>query len=1020
MKITDRSIGRPVTTVMVYAGLLILGVISIINVPLEFMPEADFPEIDMEIPYPASSPLEVQKRITKKLENAISTMPGIEKMTSRSSQTGAHMHVWFKSGSNVDFEVLEVRERIDQVRDELPDDLDRIWIWKFDSESIPIIIMGVNADKWTPEVNEFVDRDMARDLRRADGVANVEIWGQEERRVLVEVDRSRLDKFGVSMIGLYRALLANNVTLDAGQVEHRGLNHDVRIVGQALGPEEIRDFPITENVKVGDVADVRFDYTSTMFRGRINRKRAAVVFIRKESGANTVETCRRVRRTLESINASPRLRELGVETKVFFDQSAEISLAVSGLRKTGIEGAALAFLVLLIFLRDVRSTAIISVAIPSSIMIAVLVMYLVLDMSFNMISLSGLMLGVGMLVDNSIVAMEAIYSRIQQGLPPHRAAKDGLKEVGTAISVATTTTLIVFLPLLFVSSGSETVIIMREFGTVLCLSIAASLLVALTLIPLLASFLGAGSAKTRTPGWFVVFRTGYMRLVGAALDRRKRTLAVVVGFLLLTLLPFSLTEKEYVPQTAMRLVRTLVWIDRAKTLDEIDRMVDEIEEKLWRHRQEWGVDSMTAVFNRNFIEINMFLPVYETPKMPRNEVKERAGKVLETEADWPGVTFDMENMGFEGAPAGGINVRVLGENPQVLYQVAESLRERLKRVKGIKEVKPLAREAEREIGIRMNRELAAVYGVDPTMVAYEIAYGIRGTRAGWVKYRDRQVDVVMQLREKDRENIPALLNYPLRNDRGQTVRLGGVAAISPQPVPRSIHRENRRMRLKIPLEYEGRDLFKLKERITEALKDFPMPRGYKWTMGDQFDKVREAFVVLLMALGLAVALVFIVMVAQFESFFLPFVIMFSIPFALTGAYWSLFLTGNTLNIISGAGMLLLTGIVVNNAIVLVDRVHNLRKQGYGPRESLIRGSRDRFRPILMTAITTMVGLFPMALGANDQGRMIYSPLAIAVLGGLFTSTLLIPVVIPTIYSVSDSAVARLKRWWAGVGAAARK
>ncbi len=1020
MKITDYSLKRPVTTVMIYVGLLILGIISILNVPLEFMPKADFPEIDMEIPYPASSPLEVQKRITKKLEDAISTLPGIEKMTSRSSQTGAHMHIWFESGSNVDFEVLEVRERIDQVRDELPDDLDRIWLWKFDSESIPIIIMGVNADKWTPEVNEFVDRTMARDLRRVDGVANVEIWGQQKRRVLVEVDRSRLDKYGVSMVELYRALLANNVTLDSGQVHHRGLKYDVRIVGQAHGPEEIADFPVTENIKVGDVAEVGFDYTSTMFRGRINRRRAAVMLIRKESGANTVETCRRVRRTLDSISKNRKLRELGVETKVFFDQSTEITLAVSGLRKTGIEGAVLAFFVLLIFLRDVRSTAIISIAIPSSIMIAVLVMYLVLDMSFNMISLSGLMLGVGMLVDSSIVAMEAIYSHLQLGRSPPQAAKEGLKEVGAAISVATTTTLIVFLPLLFVSSGSETVIIMREFGTVLCLSIAASLLVALTLIPLLASFLGAKSAKVQTPGWFAAFRKRYMGMVGAALGHRKKALVMVVGFLFLTVLPFSLTEKEYVPQTAMRVVRTLVWVDRAKTLDEIDEMVDKIESRLWNRREEWGVDSMTAIFNRNFIEINMFLPIYETPKLLRNEVKERARKVLETEANWPGVTYDMENMGFEGAPAGGVNVRVLGENPEKLYRVAEDLREELKGVKGITEIKPLTRKAEREIDISMDRELAAVYGVDPTLAAYEIAYGIRGTRAGWVQYRDRQVDVVMQLREEDRENIPALQNYPLHNEKGQTIRLSSVATISPRPIPRSIHRENRRTRLKIPLEYEGRDLFRLKERITTALEDFPMPRGYKWTMGDRFDKVRTAFVVLLMALGLAVALVFIVMVAQFESFFLPFVIMFSIPFALTGAYWSLYLTGNTLNIISGAGMLLLTGIVVNNAIVLVDHVHNLRKKGYSARESLLQGSRDRFRPILMTAITTMVGLFPMALGANDQGRMIYSPLAIAVLGGLLTSTLLIPVVIPTIYSVSDSAVLRLRKWWAGVTSAARK
>lgn len=1021
MKITEYCVRRPITVTMIYVAITILGVISLFTIPLEFMPSADFPEVDMDIPYPSSSPTDVQKRITQKLENALSTMPGIEKMTSRSSEAGSHMHLWFKSGSNVDYQVLDVRERIDQIRDDLPDDLDVIWIWKFDSESIPIFILGVYADEWSPDVNDTLDRVLVSDLRRVDGVANAEVWGQEEQRILVEVDRAKLDQYGLSLLQLYQTLLSNNVTLDSGQVMYRSKLYDLRIVGQARGPEEIREFPVTKDIKIGDVADVGFDYESTLVRGRINRQRAAVVMLRKESGANTVNTCVRVQKALAKLIENPKLKDLKISTNVFFDQSIEITNAVNGLRESGYQGAFLAAVVLLLFLHNIRATLIIGISIPTSILITVLIMHLVLNMSFNMISLSGMMLGIGMLVDNSIVAMEAIFTCLQNGMSRRKAAVAGVQEVGIAISVSTTTTLIVFLPLLF-TSASESVVIMREFGVVLCLSISASLLVALTLVPLLASLFGVSKsvAEIKTPRWFEIMRGGFIGVLKFALERRSWAMATVVVLLLLTGIPIALIEKEFVPETAMRIVRILVRLDRTRSLEGIDALVDKVESKLWAHKQEWGVESMTAFFNRNFIELNMFLPVYETPKMTRNQVKDLAKEMLRKEANWPGVEYDFENMGFEGSPAGGLSVRVLGENPTILYEVAERMRSRLAQVPGIIEVKPIAQESEREMNIKLDSELASVYGVNPTLAAYEIAYGVRGTNAGWVQNRDRQLSVVMQLREDDRRDVQTLGNYLIRNDQGQKIRVGSFADIGPVPIPKSIQRENRRTRLQIPIEYEGRDLFKLKEKIAAALDGFAMPRGYAWTMGDQFDDVREAFTTLGIAIALAIVLVFIVMVAQFESFFLPFVIMFSMPFGLIGVYWFLYIAGHTLNVLSGAGVLLLAGVVVNNAIVLVDHVNQLRARGLDRHQSLVQATEDRLRPILLTAVTTIVGLIPMAMGASDQGRLIYSPLAVAVLGGMLTSTLLIPLLIPTIYSISDDAVARLRRWWKSVAASGYK
>lgn len=1017
MRIAELSIKRPVTTIMVYVALLILGGISLYRIPLEFMPKADFPIVDIQIPYLASTPDEVFQRIVRPIEEALSTLSGIEKIKSRSSVNGGYLQVMFKTEANIDYEVLEVREKIDIIRDDLPEDLDVIWIWKFDSESIPVFIVGIHAEKYDSEVNDLVDRRIGQEIRRVDGAANVEVLGMEDKRVLVEVDRDRLEQHGVSLIQVFQSLVSNNMVLDAGQVINRGKRYDVRVMGQVSGPKEIRRFRVAHNVKIEDVADVKFDYSSGLMRGRINRERAYLIFARKESGANTVEVCRNIHKVIEGVQDDPDLIKKGIQTVVFFDQSREITRAIGGLRSTGIQGGLLAFIVLFLFLRNARSTLIISIAIPMSIILAILIMHLLLDMSFNMISLSGLMLGIGMLVDNSIVIMEAIYSKIQEGMPAREAAVEGSNEVGVAISVATTTTLIVFLPLIF-AAASNSVVIMREFGIVLCLSVGSSLFVALTLVPLLASRLLKPGEGLGTPNWFLVFRNKYTGLLGSALDHRGRTFGIFLAFLLLTYLPITLVEREAVPETMMRLVNVHPKIHRTQSLDGVDKIVRAIEDKLWKYREEWDMETLIAFFNRDFVEINIILPEYD-PGMERNEVKRRAEEVLKNEANWPNIDYDLENMGMGGGPSLGLNVRVFGDDPHVLFSVAEKVRSRLLTIPELTNVKPISLADEREIDIHIDRDLALVYNVDVTQAAYEIAYGIRGTNAGWVQHFDRQIDVVLQLQEEDRDTVDRIRNFPMMNKRGDVIPLGSFASISSVPIPRSIGRYNRQTYVGIPIEYENKDLFNLKKKIAGVLGGLKLPRGYYWSLGDEFEEVRDMFRSLLEAIILAIILVFLLMVAQFESFFLPFVIMFSMPFAVIGIYWSLFITGNTLNVLSGAGILLLAGIVVNNAIVLVDHVHNLRKLGMGEKESLVKACEDRIRPIIMTAITTMVGLLPMALGANDQGRMIYSPLAISVLGGLLTSTLLVPMLIPVIYSLSDDVVRKIRGWGRGMRDAAR-
>jgi HAE1 family hydrophobic/amphiphilic exporter-1 len=1010
LRIPELSVRYRIAVIMLYLTCCVLGVVSIRKIPLEFMPKVEMPYINIILNYPGAGPAEMCKNLAEKVEEAISTMHGIEKIETHCGQGSAEVGVQLNSKYNTEYQVLEVRERLEQIKNQLPSGLPPILVFKFDTDQMPVIFASLSLPEKRVHFGDLLDRLIVRPIKTIEGVADVQFFGLEEKRVKVEIDQSRLNACRTSIIDVYGALMANNLNLSLGSIDHLGRKYAVRVIGEFKSLEEIRRLKLRPDLTLGDVARVDYEYAKPLFRARFNRNPAFMLMLRKEAGANTVEVCRQVEKKLSELLKDPQLE--GAEVKVWFSQAEEITTALKDLRSSGLMGALLAFLVLLLYLRDFRATLIISLAIPTGLLITVMVMYF-LGYTFNVITLSGLVISVGSQVDCSIVVMEVIYAHLEKGKSRLEAAVHGADEVGLAITASTSTNIIVFLPLIF-SRHKEVSVLMGQLGVVTVIANLMSLLVSLTLVPLLASML-IKTKKDYRARWFELVRDKMTSWLNYFLDHRAGTLAALfVAFVISMSLFFipRVIEKESLPKAMQHIIEVRLKFAQKPTEEEAEEKLKYLENLLLPHKDEWEVDTITSVMTPQFSQLFLVMKKQRSAGNTVDVLRDRVKHLLEQKIDWPGVTLVYEQQQMGGGPGGGgpnpTTIKVKGDDPDQVYYFAEQIRQRLLGLKSIKEIAELDKEGGRELHVEIDRDLARKYGFDPSQVAFSIEYMIRGTNVGKFTSQDRQLDLYLQLEEWDRRSASQLQEMTITNLEGKPVPLKNIARFEIKGVPERVNRENRRFTVNIRISPAVRDLSLVRKEAMARLADYRLPKGYVWVMGEEYQDMVNMLYDLALSMLLAIALVFIVMTIQFESFLLPFVIMFEIPLAAIGVALSLALTRSTLNILSGAGVLLLVGIVVNNAIVLVDHIHNLRKQGFSARQSLLQGSRDRMRPIAMTSLTTIIGLVPMAIGLNDTGRMVYSPLAIAVIGGMMVSTFFTPLAMPLIFSLTDSIRGWLK------------
>jgi len=994
MSLPRFAVRKPVTTGMLVITVIVMGAISANLISLDMFPSFERPRLQITVPYPDASPAEVERRIVRPLEESMGTVRRLETIRSTASQNNARVELEFQPGTNMDLAALEVRERIEQVRRDLPPDVQRVNMRRFSSDEQPVLRAAISWDGDPARLSELVERRIEPALLQVPGVAQVDFSGLEEREVSIELDQDRMRAQGITIAMISQALSRGNQDYSAGEVELAGIRFQVRAEGQLSSIEEIENLPLNvAGVRLADVARVVYDFPERDFFFRMNGVNARQAEIYKESDANIVEVAQAVKATLEDLATRPGLE--GLTFRTWQDQSEGILDALFLLAQAGALGGAMAVVMLFFFLRRITPTLIVAAAIPVSLIFSVTIMYLAGE-SLNIITLSGLMLAVGMLIDNAVVVVENIFRHREEGWDPEEAAIDGANEVGLAIFSGTLTTIIVFAPLFFLppnQMGTQ----FRAFGTSISFTMIASLGIAFTLVPLLAVRLLRG--RMPEPGTMMTFlNRNYRGLLDRILDHRYATagfalaLFVAGGWVLMEL------PRELMPEEDNRFIRMGISTPRGTSVEERSEIFQQAERILLERAEEFEITNVNTFSSQMFSSIFMTLkPFSEGGVKSTAEISEEIQQALPV---IPGVEW-RQRRGF--GRMSGVQVRLIGESTQELGRLSEAVELLLAQsVEGITDVDNSLESGNEEVRVRVDRRAAEREGLTSQEVAQAVSGALRGTVAARFRSGEREVDVLLQLRDEDRVSISQLGNLSVGTVDGRSVPLGTVADIQVVGGPQSIQRENRLTAVTVSGEIASTaNREEVIRQVQEVMSDFPMPPGYRWDLGRGFAEEQEQFGDMVLAGGLALVLIYLILAALFESLILPLIIYFSIFFAVPGLGLIFLLTGSTFSILSFLGILITVGIVVNNSIVMIDLVNQLRGRGMDRRAALLTGCTARLRPILMTSLTTIFGLVPMAFMATEGMGQMFAPIGQAVIGGLTTSTILTLALTPTLYAWFD-------------------
>ncbi|MGQ9632269.1 MAG: efflux RND transporter permease subunit [bacterium] len=1007
MNISEYSVRRPIVAIIVISAISLLGAFAVDRLPLLFLPEFSQPFLFINIPYKSTSPREIERLITMPVEGIMGGISHLEKVSSTSTGTGSNVRLEFEMGTDMDLASMEVRDRIDQIRGELPEDVGTIRIRRWQTTDQPILNFSLAWDGPQSELNNIAEDVIAPRILRIEGVADVDIQGIQRRQITVDLDSQLMKSYGVSVNDINQSLRANNLNLSGGYILDGGRRYIVRSIGEFADISEISLLPIKgSKVKLGDLGKVSYKYPDRDYYHRLNHLDAVSVRVFKSSTANIVDVSRRVRKMIEEIKSEPGMERLTIH--IFFDQADEIVKSLNNLRNAGIVGGILAVIMLFLFLWKVRSTLIIAMAIPISILCTFTLMFLLrrlfgIDVTLNIISLSGLMLAVGMLVDNGIVVLENIFRHREEGEAPMEAAIKGASEVETAVLASTLTTIIVFVPLLFMSRTTFGRF-MGDFGLSIVVALVASLFVALTLIPLISSriFTGTEKGKHRVIRWLINLYTGVMNWT---LRHRLATVLIMLAILGGSVYLFTKIEREFVPPAPSRSMDITVEVPRSFSINDVKGVFDRVEELLMKNKDELEIKMLSTNFRAGRSRIAIFFKDLEESRYSTTQLQ---NKVRELLPEIPGVAFKVGRGWGMGGGELGISVDLKGPDSEVLAIYADDVKGRLKGIKGVKDVDSSLESGEEEVQVTVDRVKARRYGLSSSQVAQSISSNLSASATSKFKARDEEIPINVQLREEDRANLEQLKQVRFEG-AANLVSLGTLADFSVEKGPLSIQREDGYEIVTVFANTDRSGMVALQGEIERNMRDLKMPSGYSWQVGQSFRRFMESQQNSRFAIFLAVVFIYLVMASLFESFVHPITILFSVPFAITGVSIVFYFTRTTLNSNSWLGMMVLFGIVVNNGIILIDHINRLRRSGMDRKEAIIKGGQDRLRPILMTVSTTLLGLMPMvapilfpSIFGPIEGRAgLYGPIALALVGGLTTSTFLTLIIIPTIYSLAD-------------------
>ncbi|MBU8914182.1 MAG: efflux RND transporter permease subunit [Spirochaetales bacterium] len=1038
MSIPRASVKHPVTASMVFVALFVLGVISLVRIGMELFPDIDLPTAYILTTNPGVGPYEIESGITERIEEAVAGLTGVQSINSTSQESASILTVSFASGTDMDLMVPEIREQLSSVEDQFPEGTERSRIFKFSSSQLPSLQINAYTRTHGIDVRALMDETVIPRLLRIPGVAQVQIFGGRELAVMAELNLDSLGKLNLPITQVIQAFSGENVSLPGGTIDLENRYLVLRTVGEFESVDDVGEVLVgvagDVPIYLRDVADVVLKYREQEEFVRAGGYDGVLLQVQKQTGYNTVEVNEGVLGELEAI-----VSELppSVQFDVVSDQAESIRNSIGGVTAAAWQGGLLAILVLLFFLRNARSTLIISTVIP----VSVIATFSLIDfggMTLNITSLLGITLAVGMFVDNAIVVLESIYRKALAGMPVEQAAVEGAEEVSRAITASTLTTMAVFVPMLFVEGMAGE--LFQDLSLTITFSLAISLASALSLIPVLTSrFLKVTPAKEvegvahhevsladvvvstrfRLLNWLsrriqmFLLRMDevYGKVIAWALDHVWTIIGVGAAILVLSLGSVALLGMEFLPEADEGEFEISLETRMGSTYDYTTGKVIQVEEML---AELVGSDIRTMVSsvgdggaNRADIRVVLIAKDRRDRSIWQivNEMDEQiAREVLD-------VQFEISILGMSSmaAMAGGgsspIVINLAADDLDALDTYANSVVDAVASVDGTRNVRSSFATGKPELQFRVKRREAVSLGVSPMEIAATIRTAYSGTTVSLFSTNEGEFDVILVLRDEDRNDLSRISSLFFVTRGGASIPLENVVDVVEGRGPVSITRTDRTRTIQVLAALTGeRALSRVMDDVEAAIdRDAPTPPGVDLAYSGSKSEMDDSFSSLLFALILAASLVYMVMASQFESFSYPLIVMFSIPFAVIGLVAALLFTGTTFNILSFVGMILLVGIVVNNAIVLIDYIMLLVSRGVPLKEAIIKGATTRLKPILMTSLTTILGLMPMALGAGE-GSELRSPVGLAVVGGLTTSTLITLILIPTILWLVETKI----------------
>jgi HAE1 family hydrophobic/amphiphilic exporter-1 len=1004
MRHTEIALRRPVTTVVVFVALALVGVIASRLLPLEKFPDIEFPGIFVQIPYAGSTPEEVEKLITRPVEEALATLSGVEQMFSSSREGSAEIFLQFDWDQSMGAKGIEARAKVDSIRHLLPEDVRRIFVFTGSLGDQPVLHLRISSERDLSNSYELLDRLLKRRLERLEGVSRVELQGVEPREIRILLRPDLLAAYSVDITALRDVLMRSNFAVSAGKITAGDQRLSVRPKGEFGSIDDIRNIVINaEGLRLSDIADVELRTPERNYGRHLDRDYAIGLSINKTTGSNLVDVTDRVIAEVEEISKLPQMR--GINIFSLDNQGESVRESLRDLLTAGMLGGLLAIVVLYLFLRQVTTTLIVTASVPFSLMITLGAMYFA-GLSLNILSMMGLMLAVGMLVDNAVVVTESIFR--QRAEDPLASAMEntvkGVREVGLAVIAGTATTIIVFAPIIFGTKADITIFLTHVAITII-VALVASLLIAQTLVPMLA-------ARTPVPptpksgAWINRLTNRYATSLEWILGHRWWTALGIVVICIIGILPMALelVKFDMFPQDVGRRLFMPYHVEGQHSLERVEATVDEIEEYLFSRQEEFNIRSIYSYFDQGRAESTLLLTPEEDATLSTKEIIERIEKDMPTIAiGKPSFQFDQQGGGE------GFSVQISGDSTEVLNELSLGIARSMSSVEGLKDITSDRESGDREIRVVIDRVRAAGAGMSTADIAQSVAIAMRGENLREFRDERGEIEVRIAFREDDKQSIEQLADLPLYTPDGQRIALGTVASLRIGKTPDTIRRTDRQTAVILSANLEEDvNLDDVKPRVESLMEQIDLPPGYSWKFGRGFERQDETQQMMVTNIVLGVACIFLVMAALFESMLLPFsIILGSIVFSIFGVFLFFAATGTTFSFMAMIGIMILIGVVVNNGIVLVDHINNLRVAGVARSAAVIQAGKDRLRPILMTVATTIVGLAPLAVGTTQVGGdgPPYYPMARAIIGGLAFSTVVSLLVVPALYVYFDSLAA---------------